>query len=136
MTSALVRTVTTLPRRLLPHTLALAAAACSGSGSSAPPPPTLAIAKAATASGDGQTDSVLTTLPNPLRVSVTLGGTPHAGDAVTWATTGAGSSVTPRQSLTDANGVGGDDVAARPRRGRPERHGDPQRCHGVARVVR
>ena len=104
-TSALVRTVTTLPRRVLPHTLALAAAACSGSGSSAPPPPTLTIAKAATASGDGQTDSVLTTLPNPLRVSVTLGGTPHAGDAVNWATTGSGSSVTPLQSLTDANGV-------------------------------
>src|SRR2546425_13122924 len=103
MTSALVRTVTTLPRRLLPHTLALAAAACGGSASSAPPPPTLTIAKAATASGDAQTDSVLTTLPNPLRVSVTLGGTPHAGAAATWATTGAGSSRPPPPALTGAH---------------------------------
>ncbi len=76
--------------------------ACSSSGTSAPP--TKTIQKTATGSGDGQTDTVLGTLPNPLRALVTLGGA-HAGDSVTWAAAGAGASVTPLQSVTDANGV-------------------------------
>src|SRR5689334_23936198 len=39
--------------------------ACGGGSSG---PPALTLQKATTASGDGQTDSVLSTLPNPLRV--------------------------------------------------------------------
>src|SRR4029077_4545037 len=80
-----------------------AALACGGS-SSGPPAPTLTIAKPAATSGDGQTDTVLSTLPNPIRVVVTMG-TPQVGTTVTWATAGPGASVTPLQSMTDANGI-------------------------------
>jgi plastocyanin len=79
----------------------VAALACSSGTSS---PPTLMISKTATASGDGQTDTVLSTLPNPLRAVVTLGGA-EPGDTVTWAATGAGASVTPLKSVTDATGI-------------------------------
>jgi plastocyanin len=77
--------------------------ACGGS-SSPTPPPTLTIAKTSTASGDGQTDTVLSTLASPIRVVVTMG-TPQVGTVVTWATAGPGASVTPLQSMTDANGI-------------------------------
>lgn len=76
--------------------------ACSSSSTSGPP--TQTIQKTATASGDGQTDTVLSTLPNPLRALVTLGGA-QPGDTVTWAAAGSGASVTPLKSVTDANGV-------------------------------
>lgn len=77
--------------------------ACGGS-SSGPPAPTLTIAKTSTTNGDGQTDTVLSTLANPIRVVVTMG-TPQVGTTVTWATAGPGASVTPLQSMTDANGI-------------------------------
>jgi plastocyanin len=77
--------------------------ACGG-GSSGPPAPTLTIAKTSATSGDGQTDTVLSTLANPIRVVVTLG-TPQVGTTVTWAAAGPGASVTPLQSMTDVNGI-------------------------------
>jgi plastocyanin len=76
--------------------------ACGGGSSTTPP--ALTIQKTATASGDGQTDSVLSTLANPIRVLVTMGG-PLAGQTVTWAAVGPGASVSSLTSLTDANGV-------------------------------
>ncbi|HVO35303.1 MAG TPA: Ig-like domain-containing protein, partial [Gemmatimonadales bacterium] len=63
------------------------------------------IAKAATASGDGQTGAVVSALPNPLRVLVTLSGSPQQGQTVTWATMGTGASVSPTTSVTDATGT-------------------------------
>src|SRR2546425_1013870 len=114
MTSALVRTVTTLPRRLLPHTLALAAAACSASGSSAPPPPTLAIAKAATAgaatqliqpTGDGQAWMVGTVLPQPLGVTTAdQYGNGVSGIAVGWQVTSGSAGVSPMSAMSSASG--------------------------------
>jgi plastocyanin len=76
--------------------------ACGGGPSA---PPTLAIQKAATASGDGQTDTVLSVLPNPLRVVLRIGSTPQPGDTVKWATSDPGASVSPTSSVTDATGV-------------------------------
>jgi plastocyanin len=84
--------------------LGVAGALACGGGSGGSGPPPLTIQKAATASGDGQTDTVLTTLANPLRVVVSLG-TPKSGETVTWAAAGSGSSVTPLTSVTDMNGV-------------------------------
>lgn len=77
----------------------------SACGSSPGAPPTLAIGKTPTASGDGQTDTVLSTLPNPLRVALSLGSTSPPGDTVAWATSDPGGSVNPTHSVTDANGV-------------------------------
>lgn len=51
------------------------------------------IALAAT-SGNAQTDTVHATLANPLRVVVTLNGTPVSGRTITWGTLNAGGSVT------------------------------------------
>jgi len=82
---------------------AVASACSSSSGPSAPPAPV--IQKATTASGDGQTGTVATALPNPLRVLVTLSGSPHQGDNVIWAAAGTGASVTPTTSVTDATGI-------------------------------
>ena len=76
---------------------------CGGSNSPSGPPP-LTIAKTPTASGDAQTDTVLSTLPNMLRVVVTLGGTPQSGDTVTWAVRNPGAAVFP-SGPTDANGA-------------------------------
>jgi plastocyanin len=78
--------------------------ACGGS-SGPSGTPQLALQKAPTASGDGQSDTVLSTLPSPLRVLVTLGSMPHAGDTVAWATSDPGGSVSPLRSVTDAGGV-------------------------------
>jgi plastocyanin len=74
-----------------------------GATASATPVPLLA--KAPAASGDAQAGTVATALANPLRVLVTLSGTPQAGDTVTWGTTGAGASVSPLKAVTDANGI-------------------------------
>lgn len=63
------------------------------------------IAMTATASGDAQADSVAATLPNPLRVLVTLSGAVQAGDTVTWATSGTGAAVNPVKAVTDASGI-------------------------------
>lgn len=67
--------------------------------------PVAVIQKAATASGDAQTDSVAATLPNPLRVLVTLSGAAQAGATVTWAATAGGGSVLPLTAVTDATGI-------------------------------
>ena len=75
--------------------------ACGGGSSG---PPALTLQKATTASGDGQTDSVLSTLPNPLRVVATFGA-PQKGDTVIWSASGSGASITPLKSVTDTNGV-------------------------------
>jgi adhesin/invasin len=63
------------------------------------------IAMTATASGNAQTDSVAATLPNPLRVLVTLNGTAQTGDTVTWAAAGTGSAMNPVKAVTDASGI-------------------------------
>jgi len=74
----------------------------SATASAAPVP---AIQKATTASGDAQSGTVATALANPLRVLVTLSGTPQAGDTVTWAAVGTGASVNPLKAVTDASGI-------------------------------
>lgn len=63
------------------------------------------LAMTATNSGDGQTAVAGTTLPNPLRVVVTLNGLPQAGVTVAWGAADAGASVTPTTSTTDVNGI-------------------------------
>jgi plastocyanin len=78
-------------------------AACGGSGGG-PTAPSAAIQKTSTASGDAQTGGVTTALPNPLRVVVTLNGTPQVGRSVTWASSAVGSSISPGGN-TDANGI-------------------------------
>jgi plastocyanin len=75
--------------------------ACGSSNS----PSTLTIQKTASASGDGQTDTVVGTLPAPLRVVLSLGTMSQSGDTVSWATSDPGGGVTPTHSVTDANGV-------------------------------
>jgi plastocyanin len=67
--------------------------------------PVPAIQKAPAASGDAQTGTVAAALANPLRVLVSLGGTPHAGDTVTWGAAGVGASVSPLRSVSDATGI-------------------------------
>jgi len=80
-------------------TLATACSSTSSPGSSGP-----VIQKAATASGDAQTATVATVLPNPLRVLVTVGGTPKQGDTVTWVAVGAVANIT-SPGITDASGT-------------------------------
>src|SRR5690349_24961025 len=89
------------PLTLVVTAIAGVSLACGGS-SSGPPAPTLTIAKTSTTSGDGQTDTVLSTLVNPIRVVVTLG-TPQVGTTVTWATAGPWASRTARQPGGDAS---------------------------------
>ncbi len=62
------------------------------------------IQKAQAGSGDAQSGPVATALASPLRVFVTLNGVAQAGDTVAWATAGAGASVSPAASVTDASG--------------------------------
>lgn len=100
----------TLSRPCALFVLALAAAAaasCGGSSSDSTTTtgPKPAIQLAATASGDGQTATVQTALASALRVLVTLSGSPVPGDTVRWATSAAGGSVNPTQSVTDASGI-------------------------------
>jgi plastocyanin len=84
----------------------LAGAGCSsGSSSGGTGPAVPVIAMAATASGDGQTAQTGVTLPNPLRVVVTLSGNPQSGKTVSWAAQGTGASVNPLTSVTDASGI-------------------------------
>lgn len=82
--------------------LAALAAACGGGGGPTAPSPV--IQKTSTASGDAQTGGVTTALANPLRVVVTLNGTPQVGTSVTWASSVVGSTITPGGN-TDANGI-------------------------------
>jgi plastocyanin len=67
--------------------------------------PVPVIAMTGTASGNGQTDSVTGTLPESLRVFVTLMGTAQAGDTVAWAALGTGAAVSPAKSVTNASGI-------------------------------
>src|SRR5437867_4118480 len=56
-------------------------------------------------SGDGQTGTPGTALANPLRVIVTLTGSPQAGVTVAWAAADAGALMTPASSVTNASGI-------------------------------
>jgi plastocyanin len=67
--------------------------------------PVPVLQKTSSASGDGQSGTVATTLANPLRVLVTLGGAAQGGDTVTWAASGAAASVSPTKAVTDASGI-------------------------------
>jgi plastocyanin len=58
-----------------------------------------------TASGEAQSDTVGATLASPLRVVVTLSGTPQQGTTVTWSAAGTGAGVNPTTSQTDASGI-------------------------------
>jgi plastocyanin len=85
--------------------------ACGGGGTSTPPPPppppppaSPTMAKA-TPSGDGQSGTVGTVLPNPLRVIITQSGNPAVGTGVNWQIGPSGGSLNPTASATDANGV-------------------------------
>lgn len=80
-------------------------AACGGGGGNTPNNPAETIAKDPVKSGDVQTAVVATTLPDSLRVIVMEDGAPLAGATVTWATTGAGATVSPRSGETDAAGL-------------------------------
>lgn len=94
-----------LVRLLCVAAVAALSSQCGGSGGGMTGTPQPAIQKAASASGDAQTALVGTVLTSPLRVTVTLSGTPQQGTTVTWATTGTGASVNPTTSLTDVDGV-------------------------------
>jgi hypothetical protein len=97
---------------LLSSIIGLIVAGCSdiaGNGAGVPPPPpppaapVATIRAATTASGDGQSGTVATTLPLPLRVVVDSDGAPRAGVTVTWqAYAGA---LEPQSSVTDAEGL-------------------------------
>ena len=64
------------------------------------------LAKAPTNSGDGQTDTVLATLPNPYRVIARdQNSAPVQGVVVNWTVTGGGGSVPSPTSATDINGI-------------------------------
>ncbi len=89
---------------LLSSLVLVALVTACGGGSTSPPPPAQAIQKTSTASGDAQTAAVTAPLPNPLRVVVTLNGTPQVGTSVTWASSATGSTIMPGGN-TDANGI-------------------------------
>lgn len=84
---------------------ALVASSCGGGGGDGGSGPSPVIAKTATASGNNQAAQIGTTLPSPLRVVVTLNGSPDVGVTVTWATPATGASVNPTTSITDASGI-------------------------------
>jgi len=91
---------------LVPCTVVLAAAsACGGSSSGPTGSSPRAVQKTSSASGDGQTGTINTALLQPLRVLVTLSGVPQQGDTVTWAASGAGTSVAPVKSVTNVSGI-------------------------------
>ena len=90
---------------LLGSVACLAAVACGGGGSGPTSTPAPVIQKTAASSGDGQSATVGTALGNPLRVLVSLSGAPQSGATVTWLASGAGASVAPTTSVTDATGI-------------------------------
>ena len=64
------------------------------------------LAKTPAGSGDGQTDTVLATLPNPYRVIATdQNSNPVQGVSVHWAATVGGGAVSTPTSVTDINGI-------------------------------
>ena len=82
--------------------------ACGGDGGGTQPPPggTLAVSKPAANSGDAQSGTVGQPLASPIKVLVTVDGSPSSGVQVNWSTvpTGAGT-MTPPSGATDADGV-------------------------------
>ena len=81
-------------------------ASCGGSsGSDMTGAGTPLIQMTSNVSGDGQSGTVATALANPLRVQVTLNGSPLAGDSVTWSAAASGAALNPAKSATDANGI-------------------------------
>jgi adhesin/invasin len=91
-------------RQILSAAVLILLAGCGGGGDGGgnPPDPDPTVAKA-TPSGDAQTGTVDQELPDPLRVRVTLDGTPEAGHTVNW--TAFAGSVAPTSSVTDADGI-------------------------------
>jgi plastocyanin len=75
-------------------------AACGGGGDTGGPPPVLEVVKW-TPSGDNQTDTVNQTLPNVIRVKVTLDGEVTAGVTVTF----AGGILGTPSMVTGSNGI-------------------------------
>ncbi len=86
--------------------LGLACGGGGGGGGGTSPPPTRTIDKAPTASGDGQTDTVLATLPNPYRVLLhDETGAPVEGVSVNWTVTAGGGAVSAPTSTSNASGI-------------------------------
>jgi plastocyanin len=87
---------------------AAAVAACGGDYGGdlggGPDPAALSAARAQP-SGDGQSGTAGQDLATPLRIVVVRGGTPAAGEAVTWSATGTGATLTPGVATTDADGI-------------------------------
>ena len=81
-----------------------AVSACGSGGGDGGNGPGLTVAKAPV-SGDAQTGTVAQPLANPIRVLVQRGGQPEPGATVNWSASGAGATVTPASSLTDAQGL-------------------------------
>lgn len=81
---------------------ALLAGGCGGGGSNGPPS-TPVLAKAPSANGDAQTGPASQALPSPLRVVLTLDGSPESGATVNWSTTSG--SLNPTSGTTDASGI-------------------------------
>ncbi|MFN0177719.1 MAG: plastocyanin/azurin family copper-binding protein [Gemmatimonadales bacterium] len=91
--------------RLATSLAAAVTTACGGgSGPSVPPPPPAPQLAKATTSGDEQVGQANATLPQPLRVIVTQGGTPIASREVTWQVQNGGS-VNPATTTTGADGI-------------------------------
>src|ERR1700690_283483 len=84
-----------------------ALAACGGNGTKIPPP----VEMITVTSGSGQSAVVSTAFANPLVATVSTGGVPNAGVAVTFTAPGSGASGTVNSGsatamvTTDANGV-------------------------------
>ena len=83
----------------------LVAALLAGCSETTDPPADDPVIAQATISGDDQTGVVSRALAQPIRVIVTQDGEPLAGSTVTWAADGAGASVSPTTSTTDAQGI-------------------------------
>lgn len=76
--------------------------ACGGGGSDGGNDPGTSIARSA---GENQTGDINTALDDSIRVLVTEDGDPLPGATITWSAQGAGASVDPATSVTDANGL-------------------------------
>lgn len=100
----------TLTRRLIRYGLLVSGSvglsiACGGGGSGTTGNDVPTIAKDPTASGDAQTGIVAAQLANPLKVLVSLNGTPQPNVDVAWTTSGPGAAMGPATSTTDASGI-------------------------------
>src|SRR5436190_943997 len=79
--------------------------ACGGTAdiTPPPPPPTVIVSAESTASGNGQSGTVATALPLPLRVVVDSNGSPEAGATVSWQSSSG--ALAPTSSVTNGEGV-------------------------------